>query len=139
MPGSLIPDRERAIRRALEALGRGDHATAVAIYAPDGVWDMTATGLGVFTGHEAIRGFMEDWREPYDELQLKLEELRDLGNGVTLACVAQRGRLRGSGLPVLIGGGYVGVWRDTLIERNTFYLDIDEARAGAERLAEERD
>jgi hypothetical protein len=32
----------------------------------------------------------------------------------------------------------VGVWVDGLIERTTNYTDIDEARADAERLAEER-
>jgi hypothetical protein len=32
----------------------------------------------------------------------------------------------------------VTTWVDGLIERNTNYTDIDEARAGAERLAEER-
>jgi hypothetical protein len=32
----------------------------------------------------------------------------------------------------------VAVWHDGLIERNTVFLDIDEARAAADRLAEER-
>jgi hypothetical protein len=30
------------------------------------------------------------------------------------------------------------IWRDRLIVRSTTYTDIDEARAAAERLAEER-
>jgi hypothetical protein len=30
------------------------------------------------------------------------------------------------------------IWADGLIERTTAFLDIDEARAAAERLAEER-
>jgi hypothetical protein len=122
----------------LEAIGRRDFEVAVAIYAPDGVWDMSAVGMGVFEGRYAIREFLKDWREPYEELELALEELHDLGNEVTVALVAQRGRLRGSTLPVSIGGGYVGVWRNTLVKRNTYYLDPDQARAAAERLAQER-
>ena len=133
-----IDDRQGAICRALEAIGRRDFEVAVAIYAPDGVWDMSAVGMGVFEGRYAIREFLKDWREPYEELELALEELHDLGNEVTVAFVAQRGRLRGSMSPVSIGGGYVGVWRNTLVKRNTYYLDTDEARAAAERLAEER-
>jgi hypothetical protein len=138
MCGSVTRDRERAIRRTLEALIRRDHEAAAAIYARDGVWDMSAVGMGVFEGHDDIRGFIESWREPYGEFEFTLERLDDLGNDVTLGYAAQRAWLPGSSSPVSLGGGYVGVWRGTLLERNTFYLDIDEARAAAERLAEER-
>jgi hypothetical protein len=37
-----------------------------------------------------------------------------------------------------VRGGWVAVWRDGLIERNTVYEDLDQARADAERLAVER-
>jgi hypothetical protein len=87
---------------------------------------------------EAIREFLEPWREPYEDFELELEEFHDQGNGVAPSVLVQRGRLPGSGSFVSVRGGHVGIWRDRLIERNTVYLDIDEARAAAERLAEER-
>ena len=63
-----------------------------------------------------------------------------LGNGVAFAVAVQSARLAGS--TGLVQGRYaaVSIWSDGLIERVTtyYYTDIDEARAAAERLAEER-
>jgi hypothetical protein len=68
----------------------------------------------------------------------KIEEFRELGNGVTFCVIAQRGWLPDSTSPISVSGGYVGLWRAGLIERVTVYPDIDDARAAAERLAQER-
>jgi ketosteroid isomerase-like protein len=52
---STTPDLEEAGRRLREALNRGDLDAAVALYAPDAVWDVSLLGLeGVFEGREAI-------------------------------------------------------------------------------------
>src|SRR5215471_8201067 len=50
----------------------------------------------------------------------------------------QRGRLRGSTRSVHARVGLVNAWVEGLVQRTTVYEDIDEARASAERLAEER-
>jgi hypothetical protein len=52
--------------------------------------------------------------------------------------VIQKGRPVGSSGEVQLSYGAVGVWEDGKIVRMTNYRDIDEARAAAERLAEER-
>ena len=49
-----------------------------------------------------------------------------------------KGRPVGSSSEVRQRTAGVTVWAGGLIERVTFYLDIDQARAAAERLAEER-
>jgi hypothetical protein len=49
----------------------------------------------------------------------------------------RRSRPRSSG-EVRLRSGVVGEWVDGVIVRVTIYPDIDEARAAAERLAEER-
>ena len=128
----------RTIRRSLQALSRCDYDSAVAPFSLDGVMDTSAAALEVFEGREAIRGFFEAWRGPYEDFELELEEFHDQGSGVTLSVIVQRGLLPGSSSFVSVRGGHVGIWRDGLLERNTVYQDIDEARAAAERLAEER-
>jgi len=135
---STTPDLEEAIRRSLQALSRRDYDSAVAPFSLDGVMDTSAAALEVFEGREAICEFFEAWRGPYEDFELELEEFHDQGNGVTLSVIVQRGRLPGSSSFVSVRGGHVGIWRDGLLERNTVYQDIDEARAAAERLAEER-
>jgi ketosteroid isomerase-like protein len=135
---STTPDLEETARRAREAMNRGDLDGAVAMYAPDAVWDVSLLGLeGVFAGREAIRGALEDLIAPYEDLELVAEDFRDLGSGVTLVVILMRGRLRGSTRFVESRMALVATWANGLIERNTTYLDIDEARAAAERLAQD--
>jgi ketosteroid isomerase-like protein len=133
------PDLEEPSRRLREALNRGNLDAAVAMYAPDAVWDVSLLGLeGVFEGREAIRGAFEDLIAQYEDLKLLAEEFRDLGSGVTLVVFLARGRLRGSSRFVESRMASVGTWANGLIQRITSYTDIDQARAAAERLAEER-
>ena len=69
----------------------------VAAYAPDAVWDMNPLGgLGTFEGHPAIRRFLEDWHSNYEELEIALEEILDLGNGVGFVVTRLTGRPVGS-------------------------------------------
>jgi ketosteroid isomerase-like protein len=107
-------------------------------FAPDSVWDMSEGGLGVIEGREAIRAFFEEWRGVYEDYEQEAEEIQDLGNGVVFAVFAQRGRPVDSTGWVEFRDARVWLWADGLIERVTTFLDIDEARAVAERLAEER-
>ncbi len=135
---STTPDLEEASRRILEAFARGDFDAVMSLYAPNAVWDMSPMGFVAYEDHEAIRGFFEDWWGAYEHYELVLEEFRDLGNGVTLAVIHQRARLPGSSGFVELRWAAVGVWADGLSGRTTAYTDIDEARAAAERLAQER-
>jgi hypothetical protein len=95
-------------------------------------------GLGMYEGLPAIRDFWEDWVGAYEEWGAEPEEILDLGSGVTLAVVIQKGRPAGSSGDVHLRYAAVAVWVDGLIVRITNYGEIDEARAAAERLAESR-
>jgi hypothetical protein len=126
------------VRRGAEAFARGDIDGILAMYRPDGVLDMLPVGMGVFEGREAIRGFYEDKRISYEDFEQVIEELRDLGNGVNFAVIAAHGRLHGTLSWLELRYAALEIWREGLRERTTYYGDIDEARASAERLAEER-
>jgi len=67
-----------------------------------------------------------------------VREVLDLGGCVTLAVVHMDGRLVGSTGHVAVDYASVVTWSDAAIVRATHYNEIDEARAAAERLAEER-
>jgi ketosteroid isomerase-like protein len=136
---ATTPDLEESSRRLRETLSRGDLDAAVAMYAPDAVWDVSLLGLeGVFDGREAIRGALKDLIAPYQNMEFVTEDFRDLGSGVTLVVFRARGRLIGSPGVVESRWASVATWANGLIERNTTYPDIDQARAAAERLADER-
>jgi ketosteroid isomerase-like protein len=134
---STTPDVQ-LVRETVEVGGRRDLDALLAFYAPEAVWDMSKVGMGEFAGLAAIRGFLEDWFGSYEEMQWEAEEIRDLGNGVTLAVVVQTGRPVGSIGEAQVRSAGVSIWRDGLTEKVTHYQDIDEARAAAEHLAQER-
>jgi ketosteroid isomerase-like protein len=135
---STTPNLEEVFRRANAAVGRRDFDAALAMYTPDAVWDASATGVGVFDGPEAIRGFFEDWFLAYEGFEQVIEEFHDLGNGTTLVVLVQRARLKASRASVELRYAMVVIWSDGFILRVMSYTDIDEARTAAERLPQER-
>jgi ketosteroid isomerase-like protein len=133
---STTPDLEELAQRLTDAINAREIDAVVGFYAPDAVFDQPT--FGVFEGRAAIRSFIEDWFEAYDEIETEAEERRDLGHGLAFVVYVQRGRLRGSTRWVHARVALVNAWVDGLIQRTTIYEDIDEARAAAERLAQER-
>ena len=126
------------VRASVQAGSSRDIDWALSFYTPDAVWDMSPWGLSRFEGIDAIRGFFEDWLGAYEEYAMEAEEIVDFGNGITFAVILQKGRLAGSSGEVQLRYAATGVWANGLMTRSTNYRDIDEARAAAERLAEER-
>jgi uncharacterized protein (TIGR02246 family) len=133
---STTPDLEELTRRTSEAATRRDLDAVVSSFAEDAVFDGRAPGT-FFEGRPAIRRFLEDWFDAYEELDFELEEVSDLGNGVVIAVVIQDGRPVGSAGHLRQREGWVFLWVRGLIARVTT-SEVDEARAAAERLAEER-
>ena len=137
---SATPDLIEITRRAAEAANRRDIDGLMAFFAPDALVDGTRTVGGLWRGRPAIRAFVEDWASAYEELEWEFEEPVDLGNGVVFAVVPQKGSLVGGAGYVQQREAWVVVWVDDLMASVTYYpeADIAEARAAAERLAEER-
>ena len=133
---STTPDPVERVRRQFEAGNRRDIDAVMSSFAVDAVLEGRALG-DIFEGQAAIRAFVEGWFGMFEELEFKLEEVHDLGNGVVLAVVLQEARPAGIAGHVQQREGWVYVWVGGLIARLTA-SDIDEARAAAERLAESR-
>jgi ketosteroid isomerase-like protein len=124
------------VRAIFRASTPRDWDTVLTFYAPGAVWESPLEGD--LEGHAALRGLWEGFAGVFQDWQLDLDEGRDLGNGVVLAVFTMRGRLVGSGGEVRERGAWIYQWVDGRIVRVLDYRDIDEARADAERLAQER-
>jgi uncharacterized protein (TIGR02246 family) len=133
---STTPGPVELVGRAFEAANRRDLDTVASSFAEDATFDGRALGEH-FEGRAAIRSFLEDWFRTYEELEFGLEEVRDLGNGVVFAVVVQNGRPAGSAGHLRQLEGWVIVLARGLIARLTV-SEVEEARAAAERLAQER-
>jgi ketosteroid isomerase-like protein len=135
---SKTPDLVALGLQAYEALSCGDFDAAMSLFAADAVYDGSDGGIGTFEGVEAIRGFIEDWFRSWEEYRYEAEETLDLGHGVVVFVLREGGRLIGGDGRVEQRAAHVTTWADGLMERVAAFSDLDEARATAERLAEER-
>jgi ketosteroid isomerase-like protein len=106
---STTPDLAERWRQTNEAFVRRDFDAMMSFFAPNAVWDLSSAGVGRFEGAAAIRGFHEDWIGSYEEYENQLEA-QDLGN----------------------------TWAAGMIVQVIGSTDIDDARAAAKSLAEER-
>jgi ketosteroid isomerase-like protein len=137
---STARDHIQRTREMWEARSRGEFPLEMDEYAPDAVLDTAGYGMGTFEGREAIRGFITDWIGAFEDLTMEAEEIIDLGKGVMLIVYNQKGRPPGASNYVRVRSAILGLWVDGMIVRSTIYTEteIDEARAAAERLAQER-
>jgi hypothetical protein len=135
---STNPTLADLARRQLDAVNRRDLDAVMSGIAPDAVYDTAPSGMGVYEGHPAIRAFLKGYWDCFEELRFELEEALGLGNGVALLVNRQVARPVGSTAYIRIREAHVIELVDGLVARLTVYNDIDEGRAAAERLAEER-
>jgi ketosteroid isomerase-like protein len=134
---SATPDPVELARLVIDAYNRRDFDEVMRFFASDAVY-MAAAGMGTLEGIAAIRGFFQDWIDSYEEYRAEIDEFVDFGNGIALTVLNLKGRPLGSNGEVRLQYATVGTAVESLIVHMTNYTDIDEARAAAERLAEER-
>ena len=125
------------IRRLHEAWIAGDREGALALADPGIEWVEPADSLepGTHRGAEGIEASMADWTAPYDEFRFEITELRDLGDGLVLACLHQYGLTHGSTVPV--ESRIFNLWtvRDGRATRMEMFRTQAEALAAASRPA----
>jgi ketosteroid isomerase-like protein len=133
---STTPDLVELVRQAFDAGNRHDVDAVVAFHAPEAVWDLSDQGLGTYEGAAAIRSWVEDWFGTWADLRLDVLDVVDLGHGVAFSRVREGGRLSDGDGHVEQQRGWVILGAQEKIERIEIYLDIDQARAAAQRLAQ---
>ena len=126
------------MRRAFEAANRSDLDAVIRFFASDAVFAGRAVG-GPSKGERRSAARSRTGSARTRNLEFKLEDVRDLGNGVLFAVVVQEGVPAGSAGHGHFRQreGWVVLWERGLIARLSTH-EIDEARTAAERLAGER-
>jgi ketosteroid isomerase-like protein len=134
---STTPDPVELTHRVYASLNRRDFDALMGLFGTDSVLDASRLDLGTHAGPKAIRRYFEDFLGGLYEYGVQVEEMQDLGTGVIYVVqLAHRGAA--SHAYVELHPALVFVWADGMLARVTLYTDTDEARAAAERLAEER-
>jgi limonene-1,2-epoxide hydrolase len=136
---STTPDLVELVRRFVAALNRRDIDASLSFFAPTGALDFSQVGTGTYAGSAAMRSAIDDYLGSFDDLLFELEEIGAVDHRVVLAVVSQQARPVGGAGHVHTREGWVFSFSaDGMIMCGSTFGDIDEARAAAERLAEER-
>ena len=135
---STTPDLVELTRQSIEAANRRDFDASATRFAPGAVFDVSSVGMGSFEGATAILGYLADWTGSYDQQELRKWEGHHLGSGVVFVVTVFDAKPRASQSRVQEQWAFTVTWTGDMITRVVASRDIAEARAAAERLAEER-
>jgi hypothetical protein len=136
---STTPDLVELTRQWIETDSYDEWAAFAEQWcAPDVVFDTAQDGLGPFEGLAAVLAVLKEYWLTWEDHRHYAEEVLDLGHGVVYSVIREHGRMRGSDAYVESRNAWVFLWVERRVLLATSYKDIDEARAAAERLAEER-
>ena len=128
------PDLVELTRRLFEAANRQDFDAALEFYVPHALWRGTVDDA---EGVAAIRDLWVSYFSAFEELRVILDDVVDFGDGIILVDSRHVGRLLG-GAALTERRAFVFEFVDGRVVKATDYVDFDDARADAERLAAER-
>jgi ketosteroid isomerase-like protein len=125
---SVRDDELAAVRSSYEALNRGDIEATMAILAPDVEWRESAAlpDTGTFRGREAVRSFLEDFLEQWQQFHQEVEDVVVEGDRAALL-IHLTARGRGSGADVDARYAHLWTLRDGVGVRVEAYYDRDAA------------
>jgi len=115
-----------------------DFDALAGFFAPDAIWDLSRSHLGIYTGVAAIRDFLVGYWTTWEDHHHEIEGIVDFGGGVLSVAIREDGCLKGSDARLQARHVQVFEWDQRKILRIAGYPDTVEARAAAERLAEEQ-
>ena len=123
------------VRRIFEAGNKRDSATALALYDPALVFDVSRLEgadfeEGVFHGHDGLRRWFREWFAAWETVSNDLEQLIDAGDSV-VSVTTQRSRGRASGVEVELKQYAVWTIEGGKVTRVTWFQTRDEALGAA--------
>ena len=127
MPRSNI----EVVKTVVSAFNRADFDTAISMLTDDVEFDWSRRMLDgeVVTGQDAVRKYLQDAREIFDEIHIPSEDITDLGNGLVLLVGTARFKGHVSGMDVEASAANLWTVRDGKVARFRFYQTREDALA----------
>ena len=121
------------VRRMQEAFLSSDPDLALAFFASDVEWDVRdRPGGKVWHGPSGVRRAMVEWSEVWEEWQVETERFLEAGEDTVLILWRERGRGKGSGIPMEQRGGILVTVDEGRIVRGRVYTNQQAALKAAE-------
>jgi ketosteroid isomerase-like protein len=128
----MSKENVEVVRKAWEAVNRGDIDASFKHWAPDSVFDVSrAFGPvhGTYYGLDQIRQAFEEFFGPWESFRIELDELIDAGEDVVASVTGYfRGR---DGIEARTRTAFVWTIRDGAIAHVRFYQERQEALEAA--------
>jgi ketosteroid isomerase-like protein len=118
------------VRRMLQAFAAGGLDALAEFWDPDINWraaEGAIDDVGEMHGRVAVRGYIQDWIDTFDDFSVVVEELRDVGDDRVLAIQRLKGRAKLSGTETDLRYAVVTTVRDGRVVRGREYFNVDDA------------
>ena len=118
------------VRRAFQAFAERGFDAMAEFWDPDIDWraaEGAIDDVGEMHGQVAVRRYMEDWIDTFDDYSVVVEELRDVGDDRVLSIQRVKGRAKLSGAETVLRYAVVSTVRDGKVVRAREYLTVEDA------------
>lgn len=125
----MSQENVEVVRRALQAYAEEGLDAMAEFWDPDIDWRAAEGAIddfGEMHGKAAVRSYLQDWVDMFDDLNLVAEELRDVGDDRVFAILRLTGRAKISGTDTDLRYAVVYTIGDGKVVRGREYLNPDE-------------
>jgi uncharacterized protein len=126
----MSQENVEVVRRGFEAFADGGLDAMAEFWDPDINWraaEGAIDDVGEMHGRVAVRRYVQDWLDTFDDSSVVVEELRDVGDDRVLAIQRAKGRAKLSGVEIDLRYAVVYTLRAGKVVRAREYLSVDEA------------
>jgi ketosteroid isomerase-like protein len=130
----MSEENVRIVRDAAEAFSRGDLDTWAGYWAEDIDYRAIEGALddhGPIHGKDAVRAYVQDWLDTFDDFTSEPVELIDAGDDNVVAVIRISGRAKLSGLETDLTYAALYTFRDGTVARGREYWTREEALEAA--------
>jgi len=118
------------VRRAVEAFNKRTLGTWLAFFDPEinhRAVEGAVDDVGEIHGTEALRRYVQDWLDTFEDFTVVAEELLDVGENQVVAVLLNSGRAKLSGIETTLRYAVLYTLREEKIVRGREYEDRQQA------------
>src|SRR5215203_2059225 len=127
---AMSQENVEVVRQMLQAFADGGLDAMAEFWDPDINWraaEGAVDDVGEMHGPVAVRRYIQDWIDTFDDFSVVAEELRDVADDRVLAIQRLNGRAKLSGTETDLRYAVVNTVRDGKVVRGREYLSLDQA------------
>jgi ketosteroid isomerase-like protein len=126
----MSQENVEVVRTMLGAFAEGGLDAMPELWDPDIEWraaEGAIDDVGEMHGPDAVRRYIQDWIDTFDDFSVGLEDLRDVGDDRVLGIQRLTGRAKLSGTETDLRYAVVYTLRDGKVVRGREYLSVEDA------------